>query len=80
MQYHKTSNQRNTVWRSNRSDDHDNSNEPVKISIASHFLDAVKFMQVVSMKPFFVMRGNGSLGYWYRKISHSYSCRCNNNK
>ena len=79
MQYHKTSNNRNTVWSSNSSDYHDNSNEPVQISIASHFPDAVNFLQVIPMNPFFVMRDNGSLGYWSRKISHSYSYRCNNN-
>ena len=77
--------------RSNNSDNQDNKNVPVKLSIASHFTDAVKFLQVISLKPFitsierdadqvlFKMRGNVSLVYCHHNTSH-YSSRHRNDK
>ena len=54
-----------------------------------HLPDAIKFLQVMSLTSFittkewdvdqvlFTLRGNGSLGYWYRKTSNSSSYRHN---
>ena len=67
----------------NKNDDHNNSNKSVQIPIASHFCDAVKFPQVISLKLFitpieqdlerllFMIRDTGSLGYLSRKTSYS---------
>ena len=56
---------------------YDNSNKSVQISIVPHFPSSVKFAQVISLKLFFMLRGNGSLGSWYYKTIHS-SSRCHN--
>ena len=91
MQPFKNIEQRNTVLHFNNIYDHNNSNEPVQISIPSHFTDTVKFSQVISLNPFitprerdaeqllFTIRVNGSLGPWFHKTIHSSSCCCNNN-
>ena len=77
MKSHKTRKQRNTVWCSGNRNDNDNINEPVQLYIAYHLPDAVKFLQVIPLKPFFMMRGNGSLGYWSRNTIHYYYHHCN---
>ena len=58
------------MWRSDNSNDHDNSNEPVQFYIAYHFPDAIKFPQVISLNPIFLVGGNVSLRSRSRKISH----------
>ena len=47
MQSYKTIDQSNTVWRSDNINNFNNSNEPIKISIAYHFSDALKLPQVI---------------------------------
>ena len=66
------------MWRSDNSDDHDNINKPVQLLITSHVPDVIKFLQVISLKSLFMMRGNGSLGYRSRKTRNCVSCRPNN--
>ena len=73
LQSQTTTNQKNTMWSSDNINDHNNTNKRVQISISSHFPDVIKFPQVVSLNPLFVMMGNVSLGYRYCKIIHSYS-------
>ena len=89
LQSQKNRKQKNTVWRSKNSHDHNNSNKHVQLSIASHFPDTVNFLKFISLKPFitqrereveqvlFTMRGNGSLGSWSHMTIHSPS-RCRN--
>ena len=91
MQYHKTSKQMNSVWRSDNTNDYDNRNGPVQLSNVSHFLDVIKLLQLISLNPFItpryrdaekflsVMKVNGSLGYRYHNTSHSSSHHPNNN-
>ena len=78
MQSHKTRKQKNTVWCSDSRNYHSNNNEPIKLSFLSHFPDYFKFLKLFSLNPFFVMRGNGNLGFWSRKTIHYHYC-CNNN-
>ena len=78
MKSYKTIDQRNTAWRSDNINDLNNINEPIKISIASHFPDSFKLPQVIYLNSFFTMRSNGSPGYMSCKTIHYYSCRCNN--
>ena len=65
------------MWSYNSIEYQNNSNKTLQLSIVSHLPDAIKFPQTISLKPSFMIRGNGSLGNWSRKTSHSYSRRHN---
>ena len=79
------------MWISDKDDGHNNSNEPVPLSVAPHFPDAFQFPQNIYRRPFitqrerdaeqvlFTMRGHGSLGYWYNETIYSSYCHCNDN-
>ena len=69
------------------------SKNTVPASIAPHFPDYVQFPQYIAPNPLitqrdrdadqllFTMSGDGSLGYWAYKISHSsYRCRNDHNE